>query len=187
MIVKLVCRSIFVIFDRLPFSFTPCVLGFILFSMPDGPEILNCPSCGAELRDEAAFPCPKCRYDGKQILICSKKTARIGCFILVVIILLVLGAAYLLFIHDGGLGKLITRTPLPPAQLPLALVVLTAVPAQPPVQGIGPFAASVLPVESPDQNSSIISHKGRDPQSEALLPFFELATIPVADIFCRSI
>ena len=183
MIVKLVCRSIFVIFDRLPFSFTPCVLGFILFSMPDGPEILNCPSCGAELRDEAAFPCPKCRYDGKQILICSKKTARIGCFILVVIIVLVLGAAYFLFIYDGGLGKLITRNPLPRG---LESLVASTVPSQPPVQGIGPFAASVLPVESHDQNSSIISHKGRDPQSEALLPFFELATIPVADIFCRS-
>ena len=38
-----------------------------------------------------------------------------GCFFLVVII--VLGAAYWFFIHDGGLGKLITRNPLPPGQV----------------------------------------------------------------------
>ena len=78
-----------------------------------------------------------------------------GCFILVLIIVLILGAAYFLFIHDGGLGKLITRNPLPPAQLPLALVeplVAPAVPSPPPAQGIRPSVASVVPVESPDQD-----------------------------------
>ena len=81
-----------------------------------------------------------------------------GCFILVVIIVLVLGAAYWFFIHDGGLGKLITRNPLPPAQLPLPRglepPVAPTVPSPPPVRGIGPFVASVPPVESPDQDSS---------------------------------
>ena len=52
----------------------------------------------------------------------------------------------------------ITRNLLPPAQLPLPRglepLVASAVPWQPPAQGIGPFAASVLPVELPDQDSS---------------------------------
>ena len=63
--------------------------------------------------------------------------------------------------------KLITRNPLPPAQLPLPRglepLVASVVPWQPLAQGIGPFAAEVPPVVLLGQDYSIISHKRRDP------------------------